>query len=157
MLGFSETSFVNVINLIFLTLTSGRLLRQGQKVLFFIKHYKNNFLCSNHPQHQCLSIFLLRGLIKSHLKHSMAFQIQSPQIHIPPNKNLVMPITAGHAYHRGWFLVPASALVWILLLCRDIKIKATLIKDNKQLRLAFNFKVSVHYHHNRKQGCRKQC
>jgi hypothetical protein len=57
------------------------------------------------------SIFLLEWLTNTHLKHTMAFQIQSPQMHILSNKNMVRPITA-----IPQSLVPTSVLVRVLLL-----------------------------------------
>jgi hypothetical protein len=51
----------------------------------------------------------------------MAFQIQSPKIHILPDKNVVRPITAMS-------LLPTSGLVRILLLETDTMTKTTLIR-----------------------------
>jgi hypothetical protein len=57
------------------------------------------------------SIFLLGWLIKPHLKHSMAFQIRNPQIHIFPNKRMVRLFTSILQS-----LVPTSVLVRVFLL-----------------------------------------
>jgi hypothetical protein len=46
--------------------------------------------------------FLLGWPINPHLKHSTASKIQSPKIHIPPNKNIVRPNTAIPDYNSSW-------------------------------------------------------
>jgi hypothetical protein len=75
----------------------------------------------------------------------MASQIQSPQIHIPPNKNTVWSITAIPQY-----LILTSVLVRV-----SIAVKRHYGQGNSFRGLHLNgaglqFKGSVHYHHGRK-------
>ena len=124
MMGVSETSFINAIDLSLFNLASGTPSTQEQKVAkFFIKipqkpvlrhilkYFSSETSWARSVQFKLLSatnssIFLLGGPIKPHLKHSTAFQIQSPQIHILlPNKSIIRPITA-----IPQSLVPTSVL-----------------------------------------------
>jgi hypothetical protein len=62
--------------------------------------------------------------MKPHLNHSTTFQIQSPKIYIPPDKN-------SQAYQSNTLLlVPTSVLFMVSLLWQDTITKATLTKDN---------------------------
>ena len=65
------------------------------------------------------SIFLLGYPIKPYLRPINAVQIQSPQIHILPNKSMFRPITA-----ITQSLVPTSVLVRVYLLWTDTMTKA---------------------------------
>ena len=143
MMGVSETSFINAIDLSLFNLASGTPSTQEQKVAkFFIKIPQKPVLChilkyfssetswARSVQFKLLSatnssIFLLGGPIKPHLKQSTSFQIQSPQIYTLPNISMSRPITA-----IPQFLVSISVIVRVLLLQIDTMTKVSLINDH---------------------------
>jgi hypothetical protein len=121
MMGISETSFIHAINLSLFTLFSSRFFGQWQKAAtFFTKisqerslSHKLKFSHENSrtriPHFKSLSktktsLFLLGWSIKHHLKHSTAFQIQNPKIHILLNKSILRAVTV--VSHQSYQLLP---------------------------------------------------
>jgi hypothetical protein len=93
---FFETFFVNEVNRNFFTLASGIVLDKGKSSkILHPKLPKNALQSKSLHQSPVPSIFLLGWPFKSHLKRSVAFQIQSfNKIYIPLNRNMVKAITS---------------------------------------------------------------
>ena len=98
------------------------------------KHHKNNLQAThwNYSPWSLLgqvyevkithsyNVFLPGWLIGPHSNHFVAFQIQSPKIHVLPNKSMVRPISNTQA------LVSTSDLLRVLLLWTDSVTEAAL-------------------------------
>ena len=98
-------------------------------------------------------MFLLVSPAEPHLKYCIAFLIQRPQFHIPPNRN-----KHGQAYHRNTksLVTKKSILLRASLLLRDTMTNATLIGENSYWGLAYTFRGLAHYHHSKSMAACRQ-